>query len=384
MSFTDNNDTDFFGFSDPVEDPNNLPSTNQGFMNTNTNSNPNINNTSSGPVFFGPPPPPSQPFHNSHAATASSVFGQGSQTFHSGNISAGPSHSGTPAIPQAATFTSNPSGGPVSLGQFGHNFNNGNFSHTASHLHTPALPAAATFSSTPGPAQGHFGQTGQTVHNGNISISPSYEYEESPELQSPPVFPAPVFFGPPPPPPLPPFNALPQQNLVQNPQPPSIGQFAHVNHWALPHLNIGSQNASQQGPRHAPTPGNAFVEGFDGLNIQGAPTPSENQSEDDDLDMEPSAEGLDFGNSDEDYSEDSDFEYDYVDENDNPVRGHKLPDSAALKAMMTNNAARDADLPDTEAGDLDHDEDFPDVEEIEYADDEDSDWEDDPTGYKDP
>ena len=103
------------------------------------------------------------------------------------------------------------------------------------------------------------------------------------------------------------------------------------------------------------------------------------------MDMEPSAEGLDFGNSDEDYSEDSDFEYDYVDENDNPIKSSKLPNNAALKAMMTNSAAHDAALPDTEAGDLDHDEDFPEIEEIQYADDEeDSDWEDDPTGYQDP
>lgn len=150
---------------------------------------------------------------------------------------------------------------------------------------------------------------------------------------------------------------------------------------------IGDQNGPQQGSQHAPNPTNTFVEGFGGLNIQGAPAQPEDESEDDDMDMDPSAEGLDFGHSDEDYSEDSDFEYDYVDDDDDLVRGPgpKIPNNAAINAMMTNNAARDAAMPDTDAGDLEHDEDFPEVEEIEYADDEeDSDWEDDPTGYQDP
>ncbi|OBT84475.1 hypothetical protein VE02_06461 [Pseudogymnoascus sp. 03VT05] len=383
MSSNGNNNTDFFGFTDPVEDPNSPPSTSQGFMNTNSNSNSNPNpnpslssNIAPGPVFFGPPPPPSHGFHNNHAAAPTpSIFGQAGQTFQSGNMSAGPSYFQSPAIPQTPTFPSNPGHGPVSLGQFGHNFNNGNNNPPAAYLGTPALPASATFFSTPGPSQTHFGQAGPVLQSGNISISPSYEYEESPEFESPPNFPAPVFFGPPPPPPLPAMNVLPQHNLVNNPQPPSVGEFAHVNHWALPHLVIGTPNP--------PNP----VEGFGGLNIQGAaPAQPENDSGDEDMDMEmdPSAEGLDFGNSDEDYSEDSDFEYDYVDENDNPVPAPKIPKNDAMKAMMTINRARDAAMPDTEAGDLDHDDEFPELEEIEYADDEDSDWEDDPTGYQDP
>ncbi|ELR02529.1 hypothetical protein VC83_08836 [Pseudogymnoascus destructans] len=382
MSSNVNNNTDFFGFTDPVEDGNSPHSNGQGFTNTNSNSNPNPNhNTAHGPVFFGPPPPPSHVFHNNDATTAPSIFGQYGQAFQSGNIPAAPSYFGPPAIPQTPTFPSNPGHGPVSLGQFGHNFNSGNNYLTASYLETPSLPASATFAPTPGPSQTHFGQAGPTLQSGNMTISPSYDYIESPEFESPPTFPAQVFFGPPPPPPLPAMNTLPQHNLVNNPQPPSIGEFAHVNHWALPHLVIGSQNAPAQGPQHAPNP----VEGFGGLNIQGASVQPEDESEDEDMDMDPSAEGLDFGNSDEDYSEDSDFEYDYVDENDNPVPASKLPKNAAMKAMMTSNRVRDAAMPDTDAGDLDHDDDFPEIEEIEHADDEeDSDWEDDPTGYQDP
>ncbi|KFY21466.1 hypothetical protein V493_07368, partial [Pseudogymnoascus sp. VKM F-4281 (FW-2241)] len=380
MTSNGNNNTDFFGFTIPIDDPNNPPSTSQGFTNTNSNIDPN---TAPGSVFFGPPPPSNHVFHNNNAATAPSVLGQGGQHFLNGNASASPSYFASPAIPQTATFQSTPGHGPIALGHFGHNFYSGNHYLTASYLETPTLPASTTFSSTPGPAQTHFGQTGQAVQNGNISTSPSYDYIESPELESPPSFPAPVFFGPPPPPPLPAFNAHPPHNLNQNPQPPSVGQFAHVNHWALPHLTIGDQNPPQQGHQHASNPANTFVGSFGGLNIQGAPKqPPEDESEDEDMEMDPSAEGLDFGNSDEDYSEDENFEYDYVDENDEPIRGHKLPDNAAMMAMMNNNAAQDAAMPDTEAGDLDHDEDFPDVEEIEYADDEeDSDWEDDPTGY---
>ncbi|KFZ05094.1 hypothetical protein V501_08663, partial [Pseudogymnoascus sp. VKM F-4519 (FW-2642)] len=379
MSSNENNNTDFFGFTDPIEDPDSPSSTNQGF--TDTNSNPNLNhNTAPGLVFFGPPPPPSHVLHNNHAPTAPSVFGQYSQAFQSGNIPAPPSYHQSPAIPQTPTFPSNP-GHPVSLGQFGHNFNNGNNYLTASYLETPSIPASATFAPTPGPSQTPFGQAGPTLESENISISPSYEYEESPVFESPPTFPAPVFFGPPPPPPLPVVNALPANNLAQNPQPPSIGEFAHVNHWALPNLVIGTPNPSPQGPQHAPNP----VEGFGGLNIQGASAQpgDENEDEDMDMDMDPSAEGLDFGNSDEDYSEDSDFEYDYVDENDNPVPPPKLPKNAAIKALMNSNRARDAAMPDTD----DDDDDFPEMEEIPNAaadDDEDSDWEDDPTGYQDP
>ncbi|KFY98218.1 hypothetical protein V498_01571, partial [Pseudogymnoascus sp. VKM F-4517 (FW-2822)] len=387
MSSNWNNNIDFFGFSDPVEDPNNPPSITQGFMNTNSNPNQNQNQnhtTAPGPVFFGPPPPPSHASHNNHTATAPSIFGQPGQTFQNGNTTAVPSYFGPPAIPQTPTFPSNPGHGPVSLGQFGHNFNNGNSHLTVAYLEAPSLPASATFGSTPGPSQTHFGQAGQAMQNGNISISPTYECISSPELQSPPNFPAPVFFGPPPPPPLPPFNALPQQSISDDPQPPSVGEFAHVNHWALQHLVIGEERPPDQGPQHTPNTANTFVEGFGGLNIQGATAQTEDQSEDEDMDMEPSAEGLDFGNSDEDYSEDSDFEYDYVDEDDNPVPGPKRPNNAAMEAIMRNNAARDAALPDTDAGDLDHDEDFPELEEIEDDEDEDSDWEEDPTGYQDP
>ncbi|OBT63496.1 hypothetical protein VE03_08108 [Pseudogymnoascus sp. 23342-1-I1] len=390
MSSDGNNNMDFFGFTDPIEDPNNPPSTSQGFTNTISNSTPNQNqnhNTAPGPVFFGSPPP-SQVFHNNNAAIAPSIFGQPGQTFQNGNISVAPSYHASPAIPQTPTFPSNPGHGPVSLGQLGHNFNNGNHHLTVAYLETPALPPSATFSLAPGPSQPHFGQTGQTVQNGNISISPSYEYISSPELQSPPSFPAPVFFGPPPPPPLPAFNALPQQNGTDDPlRPPSVGDFAHVNHWALQHLVIEDENPPHQRPQQAPNPANTFVEGFGGLNIQGAASTQpadESEDEDIDMDMDPSAEGLDFGNSDDDYSEDSDFEYDYVDENDNPVKGPRLPNNATLEAMMTNNAARDASLPDTDAGDPDYDEDF-DVEEVKSSDEEeDSDWEEDPTGYQDP
>lgn len=213
---------------------------------------------------------------------------------------------------------------------------------------------------------------------------------------------APVF-GPPPPPNF--FQQhpnLPIHPPFTGPHQPPHPSLAFLNH-ATTFNNLAAALQWQPAPQAFNYQGNAPLDvGFGGLNIQGLDLPQamqENVPYGDGMDIDDEVErrevnfemgGLDFGNPEEDYSEDSEFEYDDMEEGeDDDVDGQGQNQIRAQSQSEGQNLAAEPergheaeDISQPHAATVEENENTAAGENV--YEEEDSEWEDDPIGYEDP